>query len=305
MVLREGQDGVVAAERHAAVLGITGVPAFIFDRQYSVSGAQEVETFVQASSIKSWSSLPAGKSPRDAGGAHRPRARPHRGTQCSPGRPCARRRAPRRHPERCPSRDARARDHAVLSAARGGRRGRLRLGAAKQLPRLRPPAADLECEVQRRGDGERCGRTTARCALTAAAGAHSRDPALVRAAGCEPPSLGNRLRPHRSRGGDPGIPGALDRRGVRTVRAVCPAGCMARDQCRALRLLSSISRCVVRSRARAMALQFRTGGRARASRVDAGIAAGCAARGAARGQGHVLERLEELHDRYVASIDWP
>jgi predicted DsbA family dithiol-disulfide isomerase len=47
MVLRAGQDGVVAAERHAAVLGITGVPAFIFDRQYSVSGAQEITTFVQ------------------------------------------------------------------------------------------------------------------------------------------------------------------------------------------------------------------------------------------------------------------
>jgi predicted DsbA family dithiol-disulfide isomerase len=47
VVLREGQDGVVASERHAAVLGITGVPAFIFDRQYSVSGAQEIETFIQ------------------------------------------------------------------------------------------------------------------------------------------------------------------------------------------------------------------------------------------------------------------
>jgi predicted DsbA family dithiol-disulfide isomerase len=47
MVLREGQDGVVAAERHAAVLGINGVPTFIFDRQYSVSGAQEIETFTQ------------------------------------------------------------------------------------------------------------------------------------------------------------------------------------------------------------------------------------------------------------------
>ena len=47
MVLREGQDGVVAAERHAAVLGINGVPTFIFDRQYSVSGAQEVESFVR------------------------------------------------------------------------------------------------------------------------------------------------------------------------------------------------------------------------------------------------------------------
>jgi predicted DsbA family dithiol-disulfide isomerase len=47
MVLREGQDGVVAAERHATVLGINGVPTFIFDRQYSVSGAQEIETFTQ------------------------------------------------------------------------------------------------------------------------------------------------------------------------------------------------------------------------------------------------------------------
>jgi predicted DsbA family dithiol-disulfide isomerase len=47
MVLREGQDGVVAAERHAGVLGINGVPTFIFDRQYSVSGAQEIETYTQ------------------------------------------------------------------------------------------------------------------------------------------------------------------------------------------------------------------------------------------------------------------
>jgi predicted DsbA family dithiol-disulfide isomerase len=47
MVLRSGQDGVVAAERHAAVLGINGVPTFIFDRQYSVSGAQEIETFTK------------------------------------------------------------------------------------------------------------------------------------------------------------------------------------------------------------------------------------------------------------------
>ena len=38
---------MVAAERHATVLGITGVPAFIFDRQYSVSGAQEIDTFIQ------------------------------------------------------------------------------------------------------------------------------------------------------------------------------------------------------------------------------------------------------------------
>jgi predicted DsbA family dithiol-disulfide isomerase len=44
LVLRSGQDGVVAAERHAAVLGITGVPTFIFDGQYTISGAQEVGT---------------------------------------------------------------------------------------------------------------------------------------------------------------------------------------------------------------------------------------------------------------------
>jgi predicted DsbA family dithiol-disulfide isomerase len=41
LVLREGQDGVVAAERHAAALGITAVPTFIFDGQYTLSGAQE------------------------------------------------------------------------------------------------------------------------------------------------------------------------------------------------------------------------------------------------------------------------
>ena len=47
VVLREGQDGVVAAERHASVLGITGVPNFIFDRQYTVSGAQDIARFIQ------------------------------------------------------------------------------------------------------------------------------------------------------------------------------------------------------------------------------------------------------------------
>jgi predicted DsbA family dithiol-disulfide isomerase len=41
LVLREGQDGVVAAERHAGTLGITAVPTFIFDGQYTLSGAQE------------------------------------------------------------------------------------------------------------------------------------------------------------------------------------------------------------------------------------------------------------------------
>jgi predicted DsbA family dithiol-disulfide isomerase len=47
MILRVGQDGVVAAERHAAVLGITGVPTYIFDGQYTISGAQEVGIFAR------------------------------------------------------------------------------------------------------------------------------------------------------------------------------------------------------------------------------------------------------------------
>jgi predicted DsbA family dithiol-disulfide isomerase len=47
LILRSGQDGVVAAERHATVLGITGVPTFIFDGQYTISGAQEVAIFAQ------------------------------------------------------------------------------------------------------------------------------------------------------------------------------------------------------------------------------------------------------------------
>ena len=42
--MRSGQDGVIAAERHAGVLGITGVPTFVFDGQYTISGAQDVGT---------------------------------------------------------------------------------------------------------------------------------------------------------------------------------------------------------------------------------------------------------------------
>jgi predicted DsbA family dithiol-disulfide isomerase len=41
LILRAGLDGVIAAERHASVLGITGVPTFIFDGLYTISGAQE------------------------------------------------------------------------------------------------------------------------------------------------------------------------------------------------------------------------------------------------------------------------
>jgi predicted DsbA family dithiol-disulfide isomerase len=47
LVLRSGQDGVIAAERHAQVLGITGVPTFIFDGLYTISGAQEVGTLTR------------------------------------------------------------------------------------------------------------------------------------------------------------------------------------------------------------------------------------------------------------------
>ena len=47
LVLRAGQDGIVAAERHATVLGITAVPTFIFDGQYTLSGAQEPETLAR------------------------------------------------------------------------------------------------------------------------------------------------------------------------------------------------------------------------------------------------------------------
>jgi predicted DsbA family dithiol-disulfide isomerase len=42
IVVRAGQDSVIAAERHAAALGITGVPTYVFDGRYTMSGAQEV-----------------------------------------------------------------------------------------------------------------------------------------------------------------------------------------------------------------------------------------------------------------------
>jgi predicted DsbA family dithiol-disulfide isomerase len=47
LILRAGHDGVIAAERHAAVLGITAVPTFIFDGQYTISGAREVGTLAR------------------------------------------------------------------------------------------------------------------------------------------------------------------------------------------------------------------------------------------------------------------
>jgi predicted DsbA family dithiol-disulfide isomerase len=47
LVLRAGQDAVVATQRHATGLGITGVPTFVFDREYTVSGAQESDTLIR------------------------------------------------------------------------------------------------------------------------------------------------------------------------------------------------------------------------------------------------------------------
>jgi len=47
LILRSGQDGIVAAQRHAAVLGIGGVPTFVFDGQYTISGAQEPATLTR------------------------------------------------------------------------------------------------------------------------------------------------------------------------------------------------------------------------------------------------------------------
>jgi predicted DsbA family dithiol-disulfide isomerase len=47
LVLREGQDGVVAAERHAGTLSITSVPTYIFDGQYTLAGAQDPSNMVR------------------------------------------------------------------------------------------------------------------------------------------------------------------------------------------------------------------------------------------------------------------
>ncbi|MGO9931422.1 MAG: DsbA family oxidoreductase [Steroidobacteraceae bacterium] len=45
LILRVGQDGVAAAEQHAAVLGIAGVPTYVFDGRYTISGAEEAAIF--------------------------------------------------------------------------------------------------------------------------------------------------------------------------------------------------------------------------------------------------------------------
>jgi predicted DsbA family dithiol-disulfide isomerase len=46
LILRVGHDALIAAERHAAAVGLSGVPTFIFDGQYTISGAQEAELLV-------------------------------------------------------------------------------------------------------------------------------------------------------------------------------------------------------------------------------------------------------------------
>jgi len=47
LVLRLGHDALIAAERHAQTLGFNGVPTFVFDGQYSLSGAQETDVLVR------------------------------------------------------------------------------------------------------------------------------------------------------------------------------------------------------------------------------------------------------------------
>ncbi|MDO3646398.1 DsbA family oxidoreductase [Nocardia mangyaensis] len=51
-------DAVRADEREAAQLGATGVPFFVFDDKYAVSGAQPVEVFTQALTT-AWNDRPA------------------------------------------------------------------------------------------------------------------------------------------------------------------------------------------------------------------------------------------------------
>jgi predicted DsbA family dithiol-disulfide isomerase len=47
LILRIGHDALIAAERHAAAVGLTGVPTYIFDGQFTISGAQEPDVLVQ------------------------------------------------------------------------------------------------------------------------------------------------------------------------------------------------------------------------------------------------------------------
>ncbi len=59
LVLRAGQDAVLAAERHAAALGLTGVPAYIFNGEYAISGAQPPEALADA--MDQVAGVPAGR----------------------------------------------------------------------------------------------------------------------------------------------------------------------------------------------------------------------------------------------------
>ena len=123
VVLRAGQDGVVAAERHAAVLGITGVPTFIFDRQYTHLGRPRGRYVRQGHRPGRGVRGRPRNGARDARRADRSRAQPHR-----------RRRRIRR---------AALHAHAVapfLNLRRAALASRLRPDACEQFSRFRAPA---------------------------------------------------------------------------------------------------------------------------------------------------------------------
>lgn len=61
IMLRAGQDSVVAAERHAVALGITGVPTYVFDGRYTMSGAQEIGTLTRV--LDQVAEMAAGRDP--------------------------------------------------------------------------------------------------------------------------------------------------------------------------------------------------------------------------------------------------
>ncbi|MEU7055505.1 DsbA family oxidoreductase [Streptomyces sp. NPDC046197] len=61
-------DEVRADEREAAQLGATGVPFFVLDRRYGVSGAQPAEVFTRALT-QAWGERPAPLEPIGEGGA--------------------------------------------------------------------------------------------------------------------------------------------------------------------------------------------------------------------------------------------
>ena len=132
LILRAGQDGVVAAERHATVLGITGVPTFIFDGQYTLSGAQEVATFAQV--FDQVADLAAARDgARERRRADRPGPHPYRRT-------CTSRLV------HCTSTWRRRFANLRRAALADG----FDLVAAQQLSGLFAPAGHLEWQIQRR-----------------------------------------------------------------------------------------------------------------------------------------------------------